>query len=389
MGNYQMAHSLAGMANSNVSMPIYPTTTSNQMYARSITTQAYPQLHTKSMYSSAWDVPYSEDTSPVETYGLEHSAAYLPVPTPMANHNMYGASCRWTQPTTKPLHSGATAYYDQDSSYVAHGLPYIQPNTLRTPTTSEVFSPLNMSSLSLTLPERPHPHQYNMTDSAAPQRQLPMPQPSPARTSRNAVDQLQDQRLRSGQAVSASSVGGGTRFSKPLLPWSADNDTQVNGSAAAATSSAASSHLPTTADHPLSFLAAATTMTDDTSVAGTASQVQLNFSSSSLLGGMIAPSPATTYSTFRENRPQGTSSAHLPRHSSQTNLYSFTADNTSKRNSLGNESNCTLVSGQRYIPLPQQQQQGASEVESLQRESFENRNVPRHRSSMGNLNRTF
>ncbi|KAF2820654.1 hypothetical protein CC86DRAFT_449281 [Ophiobolus disseminans] len=388
--NYQMAQSLTGMANSNALMPIYPATTSNQMYARAMTTQAYPQLDTKTMYSSGWAVPYSEETSPVETYGLEHPAAYLPTPTPIANHNMYGASYRWTQSALKPVHHGSAAYYDQDSSYVAHGLPYIQPNTLRAPATSEALSPLNMSSLSLTLPERPHPRQYNMTEGAAPRRQLPMPQPSPAQTSRNIVDQLQDQRLRCGQAVSIQSTsGGGARFVKPLLPWSTDNETQVNASAAAATSSGASSQMPTATNNPMNFLAAATTMTGETSAAGTASQLQLNFSSSSLLGGLIAPAPVTTYSTFRENRPQGTTSVRLPRHSSQTNLYSFNTDSASKRNSLGNEGNCTLVSGQHYTPLPQQQQHTSLEAQSVQREAFENRNVPPHRSSMGNLNSSF
>ena len=377
------------MANSTGVMPIYPAATNNQMYARPMTSQTYPPLDTKSMYSSSWTVPYSEDTSPVETYGLENSAAYLPNPTPMTSNSMYGTSYRWTHPTSKRLQHGANTYYDQDSSYTPHGLPYVQTSNIRTSAASEALSPLNMSSLSLTLPERPHPRQYAMTDSAAPQRQLPMPQPSPAQTSRNVVDQLQDQRLRSGQ-VNASSAGSGATFAKPLLPWSADSDSQANATAAAATSSGISTQLTTATDGALNYLAAVSSMVGDTSAAGTPSQIQLNYSSSSLLEAMNAPAPATTYSTFREHRPQGTPSVRLPRHSSQTSLYTFNADSTSKPSSLGEDSSCTLVNGQCYTPLPHQpQQQVSSGAESLQRESFDNRNVPLHRSSMGDLNSSF
>jgi hypothetical protein len=389
--NDYMAHSLTGLANSNNGMmPTYPAATNNQMYARPMTNHTYPQLDTKSLYSSGWSVPYSEDTSPIDTYGLEQTAAYLPNSTPMTtNGGMYGPSCRWTHPSSKPLHQGSNAYYNQDGSYSNHGLPYMQSDNLRNPVTSEALSPLNMSSLSLTLPARPHPRQYNMTDGTAVQRQLPMPLPSPAQASRNVVDQLQNQRLRSGQAATASSAGAsaGAMFAKSTLPWGTD----VDGTAAAnaTTSSGAPSQMPTTSEGTLNYLTA-TSLPGDASSAATASQLQLNFSSSSLLDGLSAPAPATTYSTFREHRPQGAASTHLNRHSSQTSLYAYNSDNGQKRNSLGDSNNCTLVNGQRYTPLPhQQQQQASSSVESLQRESFENRTVPLHRSSMGNLNSSF
>lgn len=386
-----MAHTLTGMANSNGMMPIYPAATNNQMYDRSATTQSFTQLDTKPVYPPNWVTPYSEDTSPIDTYGLEQAAAYLPSATPMTNNTIYGATNRWTYPTSRYPCNGSNPYYDPISSYpnvTTNGLPYIQTSNMRTSAASEALSPLNMSSLSMSLPERPHPRHYNMMDGTAPQRQLPMPQPSPAQTSRNVVDQLQDQRLRSGQVVHSSSASGGGVFAKPLLPWSADNDTHVSSNAAAVTSSGASTHLPTTTDGTLNFLTGATTMTADTSTIGTASQLQYNFSSSSLLDAMNASAPTTSYSTFREHRPSATQS-QLPRHDSQTNLYSFSTDSVSKRDSLGDGSDCKLVNGQRYTPLPPQQQQAPSGVEELHRESLDNRNVSLHRSSMGNLNSSF
>jgi hypothetical protein len=203
-----IAHSLTVLANSNGMMPIYPGATNNQMYARPMTNQTYPPLDTKSLYSSGWTVPYSEDTSPIDKHGLEQTTAYLPT-THMTTNGMYGPSCRWTHPSSKSIHQGSAAYYNQDESYSTDSLPYMQLNNLCNPVTSKALSPLNMSSPSLTLPERPLLRQYNMTDSTAVQRQLPMPLPSPAQASRNVVDQLQDQRLRSGQAATASSAGAG------------------------------------------------------------------------------------------------------------------------------------------------------------------------------------
>jgi hypothetical protein len=378
-----MTHSLTGMANANGMMPIYPAAAHNPMYSRPMTAQPhqFPQLETKPMCHSAWTLPYSEDTSPVDSYTLEQPGAYLPNPA------MYGSSNRWTHPTTKSLHHGhgQGAYYDPDSSYSAHSLPYLHSNNIRSTTASEALSPLNMSSLQLTLPERPHPRQYH--DSAAPQRQLPIPQPSPAQTSRNVVDQMQDQRLRSGQAMGPSSVNSGATFAKPLLPWSLDSDNAMNMSQG--TSAEGSTLLPTTTDGNMNYLAA-TSSTDDTNVTSTAA-IQLNFSTSSLLDAMNPSAPASTYSNFRESRRTDSSSALMARQSSQSNLYSFNPDNTGKRHSLGGEgsSEGTLVSGHRYTPLAHSQSQASPHLESLQRESFENRNNPLHRVSMSNLNSSF
>lgn len=363
-------------------MPVYPSTTNNQMYARSMPS-AYPQLDTKPMYPSTWQGTYSEETSPIETYGLENATAYLPnpAPTPITS-GAYGPTSRWTYPMAKPLQHGGT-YYNQDSGYTPHGLPYMQNGNFRASATSEALSPLNMTSLSLTLPERPHPRQYLMADGTATQRQLPMPQPSPAQTSRNVVDRLQDQRLRTGQAASGASAGAGTvaPLSKSLLSWSTSNDDSAN--VVAATSGAVTTQMmPTTSESAINFLTA-TSMPGDTS---SAAQVQLNFSQSSLLDAMDAPAPTPTYSTFREQRPQ----AQIARHSSQSNLYGWNAEGAQKRNSLGDGSNnFRLLNGQRYTPLPHQPLPASSGPEGLQRDSFESRAVPIHRSSMGQLNSSF
>jgi len=366
-----MAHPLTGMGNGNGMVPMYSAATHNPMYSRPMTAQPH-------QYPQAWTVPYNDDTSPVDSYTLEQPGAYLPNPA------MYGATNRWTHPTTKSLH-GQGAYFDADSSYSAHGLPYIHTNNTRGATTSEALSPLNMSSLQLTLPERPHPRQYY--DSAAPQRQLPIPQPSPAQTSRNVVDQMQDQRLRSGQAMGPSTANGGGTFAKPLLPWSLDSDNTLNVSQVRSTEDAVL--LPTTTDGNLGYLAAASSA-DDVITTSTA-PASLNFSTSSLLDTMNTSAPASTYSNFRESRRPEISAAHMARESSQSNLYSFNPDSAGKRHSHGSESpnDATLVSGHRYTPLAHSQPQVSPHLESLQREAFETRNNPLHRASMSNLNSSF
>jgi hypothetical protein len=351
---------------------MYTAATHNPIYSRPMTAQPH-------QFPQSWTIPYNEDTSPVDTYTLEQSGAYLPNPA------MYGSSNRWTHPTTKSLHHGQGAYYDPDSSYSAHGLPYIHTNNTRSATTNEALSPLNMSSLQLTLPERPHPRQYY--DSAAPQRQLPIPQPSPAQTSRNVVDQMQDQRLRSGQAMGPSSVNSGGTFAKPLLPWSLDSDNPLNVSQA--TSAEGAAMLPATTDGNMSYLAA-TSSADDAITTSTA-PASLNFSTSALLDAMSPSAPVSTYSNFRESRRPEISAAHMVRQSSQSNLYSFNSDSSGKRHSHGSESSndATLVSGHRYTPLAHSQPQASPHLESLQREVFETRNNPLHRASMSNLNSSF
>jgi hypothetical protein len=384
MDHLHIAQSLTGMAHSNGVMPIYPATPNSPTYSR-LTSLTYPQLDTKPTYPSTLTVPpYSEDMSPVENYGLDQSAAYLSDSVAMSHPNMYATSCRWTYPPSRPYQQATSMYYDQQPSYATHGMPYTSSSNTRNTTMNEPTSPMNMSSLHLTLPERPHPRRYPV---AAPRRQLPAPQPSPTQTSRNALDNLQDQRLRSGQANSTSSMSTGTTFIKPPS-WSSSSGNQV--SASTATPIDTSTLLPTTTDGALNFLATAA-IGDDTNTMGTARQFELNFTSSPPIDGITASVPTAPYSNFRASRSYRQPSTQVSRHDSQTSLYSLAPNKPTKRDSLHEDDSedCKLVNGSRYTPLTHLQPQNPSTPESLQRESFENRNVPLHRSSMGNLNATF
>jgi hypothetical protein len=388
-----MAHSLSGMANAPNMMSIYSAGGSNTMYPRPMSAQQYPQLDTKSVYPSAWTVPYSEDTSPVD-YSLDQPAAYLPNPTPMTSTHIYGPSCRWTHPTAKPLPSG-TAYFDSEAAYTTHGLPYSHSNG-RLNTASDALSPLNtgMSSLNLSLPERPHPRQHHPLDSNVPQRQLPMPQPSPAQNSRNIVDQLQDARLRSTHAISASTLDSRSSFAKPLLPWSAEAENQINVTDATSSDSTSQVMAPALSDNPegaMGYLPTTTSMTDEARATSTASQMQLNFSTAGLLDPINVSAPANTYSYLRQSRPTGSPTAQLARQSSQNNLYSFDINPSTKRNSFGGESSneSTLVSGHRYTPLSHSQSQSSPNGHNVHRESCQSRNAQLHRASMSNLNSTY
>ncbi|KAF2033201.1 hypothetical protein EK21DRAFT_59289 [Setomelanomma holmii] len=366
------------MANSNGLLPIYSASTPSPMYSRAMSGQHFPHLETRSMYPATWSVPYTDDTSPIETYGLDQPANYLPKPAPMSSSSMYNAGCRLTYPTARSATQGGNGFYDPDLT----GLPYLNTNNLRSTVHGEPTSPLNMTSFYQALPERPHTRQP-LSESSAPQRQLPFPQPSGGQSSRNAVDQLQDQRLRSAQAMSGPSTVAGTMFAKPLFSWSTDSDSQANPTAVPAPD--VPPQLPTTADGTLNFLSATTSMVGDGNSASAPSQLQINFSTPALLENMNALAPASTYSNFRESRAQGSGPKNLTRHDSQTNLYSFNSDSNSKRNSF---SSGTLVNGTPYQPLPQQQPQ-ASSVETSQCQSLENRPSSLHRSSMGNMSSSF
>ncbi|KAF1831615.1 hypothetical protein BDW02DRAFT_44554 [Decorospora gaudefroyi] len=377
MENRNMAETLNNMANAHNLASIYSTSGNNGVYPRPMSTQQCPQLDTKTVYPSTWTTPYSEDTSPVDGYCIDQPAAYPTNTTPVTNTNMYGQAYRWTHPTARPSQQ-ARAYYDQDLS--CNGLPY----SLNT----------GMSSLQLSLPERPHPRQPRPLESGVPQRQLPMPQPSPAQNSRNIVDQLQDARLRSSQAMGAASMDSRGSFAKPLLPWTGAGDNQINVSVAASADGAAQVMAPVqlsdNTDGAINYLPTTMSMTSDTSATSSASQIELNFTSPAILEGMNISAPATTYSYLRGNRPQACPS-QMTRQNSQPNLYSFDADHTSKRNSFGGDAsnNCTLVSGHQYTPLSHSQPQNSPVRRNIHRESCQNRNDQIHPASLSNLNTTY
>lgn len=365
------------MANSTGMVPLYSMPANEPTYARPASSQIYPPADTKPMYPSTWTVPYTEDTSPVETYGLEQQASFLPNNVSVPHSNFYDSSYRWTYPSGRPLQQANNAYYDQDPYVGMHGLPYT-PNKHRVAVPSEPLSPMNMSSLEMTLPSRPH-RRYRAPDAVA--RQLPFPQPNPAQTSRNAVDNLQDQRLRSIH-------GGSTSFMRPLQPWNPNNDALVNSTTTSSISTSAPA--PVATDGALEMLAT-TAIEGDAGTTGASTSPELNFSTSTLLEAMTAPVPSSKYSNFRENRSQGRTTGQITRQDSHTSLYSYNTFNSMNRNALGDESpdDCKLVNGRQYVPLAHQPMQGSSTPESLQRDSFQTRNGLIQRASTRSLNTSF
>ncbi|KAH7394546.1 hypothetical protein BKA66DRAFT_601175 [Pyrenochaeta sp. MPI-SDFR-AT-0127] len=295
------AQSLTNMANLNRMVPIY--SASNSLYPRPMPSQPYPPLDTKSMYHSSWTVPYPEDTSPVDTYVLDHSNMYRPNPLPMTN-------------------------------------------------TTVILSSLNGPSLQLNLPERPCPQEFHASEPTIPQRQLPIPQPSSAQTSRNVVDRLQDQRLRSARA--GAPAGTRTSSAKSTLPWSADGDNQIHTSDA----TIADGHLNITAqlhnitESAIAYIPTTTLMPDDVKHRSTAEQIHLNFNTSTFVEAISTPAPATPYSHFRERRTPAPSSTQMARQDSETNLYNFDSNYSSKRLSLGKDlsNDRTLVRDHHYTP---------------------------------------
>ena len=357
--------------------PFYSMPANEPTYTRPASSQTYPPVDAKPMHPSTWTVPYPEDASPVETYGLEQQTSFLPSNVSVPPSNFYDSSYRWTYPSGRPLQQASNGYYDQDPYTGIHGLPYAA-NKHRIAVPSEPLSPMNMSSLEMTLPSRPH-RRYCAPDGVA--RQLPFPQPNPAQTSRNAVDNLQDQRLRSSQ-------GGSTSFMRPLQPWNPNHDVLVNSTTTTPTGSSAPT--PAATDGALEMLAT-TAIEGDAGTTCAPTSPELNFSTSTLLEAMTASAPGSKYSNFRESRSQGRTSRQITRQDSHTNLYSYNTFNSTNRDTVSDASSddCKLVNGRQYVPLTHQQIQGPSMSESLQRDSCQNHNGPVQRASMRSLNTSF
>jgi hypothetical protein len=368
-------HNLNQVTNTHQTMMQIYNIPSSPVRSRPLT---YPSgLDTKSVLPQAWySSPFnSEETSPVETYGLDHSAVYLPAQSSVAYSGSYG----WST-DSKPA---MTSYLGHDSSmYRTQGQPYTQ-HSIRSAASSDTLSH-SMTSLQLTLPERPH------TRSGLPvsQRpQLPIPQPSPAQTSRNVVDQLQDQRLRSGQAMGGSSLSNGG-FVKPPLPFASDSDIQATTTRDALPAQTTTSVPASTADTAPCCPIVATT---DTEVLPVTLAPQFDFSTSPLFDAMAAPArPA--YSNFRDSQDykpmtSSPSKTTMPmiRQMSQNNLYCVGSGSNSKGSS--GASNSMLVSGHRYSPLSHTRKQPQYQASS---KSVSNSTAfPVHCNLTATLNRSF
>ncbi|KAF2199907.1 hypothetical protein GQ43DRAFT_98466 [Delitschia confertaspora ATCC 74209] len=379
--NQHAANSLGTVYNGMI--PIY--SAGNPLYSRPFNSNQFPNISTKPPYRTTWTIPCSEETSPVaENYGLDHN--YLPSQNTVAN--VYNDSYRWNPHSPRPFLNATGTYLDQEapmtSSCATTGLPYISTAGIRPPTTGEGASPLNMTSLETTLPislsQRPHRRQ--MGDVAVPQRQLPFPQPTRGQVTTNAVDQMQT------RALPPSHVMNGA-------PTMSANDVYATGvvdqtSAELVTSSDPKDYA-TIANINDAMLAYPP---NSAAASPTSPRPQLNFSTSTLLNSMPAPATSATYSNFRNYTLPTSSSTEtvslMSRENSQTNLYSFSSDSTSKGGSMGDVGGeSTLVSGQSYSPLGHPQPQNAAAFEALRRGSFDTRNGPTHQSSMSSLNRGF
>lgn len=368
-------NNLNQIANSHQTMMQIYNDPASPIRSRPLTYQ--PGLDTKSILAPGWySSPYnSEETSPVEAYGLDHPGAYLPNQTPITYTGSYGFGS-----DNKPAMNN---YLGRDSHmYPTHGLPFSQHN-IRNVASSDALSH-SITSPQLTLPERPHTRS-DLPISHRPQ--LPIPLPSPAQTCRNAVDQLQDQRLRSVQAVSGSTIGN-RGFMKPSLPFDGDIEVHVTTSNEALPTHVTSSATAPSTDPALSYSSAIHTASDETPIS---SAPHFDFSTSPLFEGIPALTQPT-YSNLRDSQDckSTTSSstkivAPMDRRSSQNDFYSV--GNNSNYNGLPDGNDSMLVSGNHYTPLgqPTSQAQHQGSLKSTSNKST----FPVPCASSATLNRGF
>lgn len=323
-----------------MSVPIY-STNGNAVYNH----RAWPgpqytaQIDTKSaIYAQNWAVSYSEETSPVETFGLEQSTPCIP--NNNALPSVHSQAYRWPQSTQRSF-----SEQENISQYV---------------TKAEAMSPLNMASVSSALPVAAPVPGPQVSDHAiiaprsdpsiiAPRLKLPMPHPSPAQSTRNMVDLLQDQRLRSSQMAPPTSLNA--NFAKPLSNWASDiPGTEVRSTSAlmsSSTESAAtsSSFTSVTNDASMAYVPL-TAASNEINGAVTTTPPQLSFNTTPLLEAMPNPLSSTTYSNFRDYaQPISSSGDALSMFAPHSSRYSFSTENTKNLNEGA------LISGQPYTPL--------------------------------------
>ncbi|EUC46719.1 hypothetical protein COCMIDRAFT_92058 [Bipolaris oryzae ATCC 44560] len=377
--NINIAHGLNNMAGAQQMIPVYQTGGNNTFYQRAIPIQysQYPTIDTKSTYAPAWTVPFPEDASPVEAFNLEQPPGYIPNTASMTNANIYGSSYRGSDPGARSL---GGACFDQESF---NSLPCATSNGRVTPSD---ISPLDtgMSSLHLSLPERPRPRQTHPSEPSVTRRHLPIPQPNPAQSNRNAVDKSQDERLRSARVSGSSAINNRGSFARPPMPWVVEGGNQANVSGVSPTNDAkqviAQPRLHDGTENPISYFST----TGDITATSTGSQLDLAFSTSGLLDGMSASAQAAAYSCVR-------GSHHIAPGDPQSNIHSFENTHSTKRNSTVSDlpSNHPLGTTHRYTPLNHSPPQNSFGSRKPHREACHGRSTRLQRTSVGSLKANY
>lgn len=362
----------------NEMMPIY--SASSPVYRKAFSGSQFPAATVKSTYTHSWNSTPFNDESPIENYGLGATASLLGQDSSMGLYNAPESSLRWGQTSQKDALSGASGFMEQEApsttTYASHGLPYLRAPKTRFTSTSEPFSPLNMTSFHSTLP-LPLP---------LPDRHLPVPQPNRGQSTAEQVLSRAEQ-MPSGAVqpimyfpvlTSASSA----TYTKAAMPWTGEGAVSgASGSLSSTTSSTSGEIVVPTPSKPCASAMAAPEPILGYSITATSSPEPSPNSTAPSLGYSAATScesiPITLSSSYSNlpQQPVSTSSdTTLSRQDSCSNLsYAYGPDNASKRNSLGEVSSTegTLVNGHRYSPLSQPQH--AVSAESLSRGSFEHR----------------
>lgn len=365
-------------------MPVYQTGGTHPQYQRSMPAPQYPQypqLDTKSTCTPIWAIPYPEDTSPVEAFSIDQQSSYIANSTAMANQSIY-SSYRGNDIVARGLHHGGTCF-DQESFHV---LPFTTSNGQMN---ASDISPLDtgMSSLQLSLPERPSSRQPRPSEPGVPRRQLPMPQPSPVQSGRNVVDQMQDARLRSAQANGSSAMDSRGFSSKLLPPWIVDGGNQATASGITSANDPAhlapQTRLHDAAENSANYMSDVGSTVDDLATTSTTSRFDLNFSTSGLLGGMNASAQATPYSYVRGSHT-------MVQTDSQANEYSASENHLTKRNLLGGDLSTDRALGNSHrCSRNHSSPQSSPKSHKTHHESNQGRNARLQRTSVASLNTTY
>ncbi|KAF3002555.1 hypothetical protein E8E13_007737 [Curvularia kusanoi] len=396
--NLNMANSLVSMASAHNLLPIYTTgghgpyyrTAQSQSYAQVDTKLTCPQLDARSGYIPNWLAPCEENTSPVENYCFDQPSSYLRAPAVSGGSDMFNPSYRCTQPTLRTGTATATYYSDYGQPCTPNGLTYLQSD-LQPAAPNGLVSSLDMSSLQFSLPERPRQRQQQPTEvPPTPRRRLPAPQPKPGYGLHHALDQQQDQRLRSSQTGAASAFcsftpmyAGTEAHVKPQLPWAAssgDLTSTVNKVSTAAMPPPSTLQRPTTAARKSPTFFSSGTINDDLPVTteGVVQSSALSFSTMPLLDPLATTAPTPpAYSNFRESRESqaATPTSQITRNDSATSLYTF-----------NDGSSGSLVSGRRYTPLSHLVD--SSSMDNLTG-SFQAQSQPMRRASESDFSTSF